>query len=49
MMRAVREFRNWLKYYLIIARLTWQARGEPNNRAKLRRIHRTAERMVAGK
>ena len=49
MMRAVRDFRDWLKYYLIVARLTWQSRHEPNNRAKLRRIHRAAERMVAGK
>lgn len=39
--------RYWLRYSLILMRLTWQARGERSNRAKTRRIVRAAEKELS--
>ncbi len=43
-MRRWKELRLWAKFFRVILRLTWQARDEKPNRAKIRRIIRAAEK-----
>ncbi len=43
----MKTFLLWLRYFKTLLRLSWQARSEPANRAKVRRIIRAAEKEIS--
>jgi len=47
-MNSWKMFKLWLSYFKALLKLSWEARAEPANRAKVRRIVRAAVKQFEG-